>query len=394
MENITCKGFKAAGIASGIKNHKNKDLGIIFSTVPASVVGVFTRNQIKAAPVLLDQLRIKSGLCRGVVANSGNANCCTGIKGMAHARVMSRTAAKALNVKEETFLVASTGVIGQPLPIEKIEAATPKLIQALSTEGFIDFAEAIMTTDSVPKISSRKGLIDSSPYSILAIAKGAGMIRPDMATMLCFICTDAKADNLFLQKTLTKSVNRSLNCITVDGDTSTNDTVLLLSNGRSGAVISTSDHQREFTVLLDDLLMEMAVKLVKDGEGVNKLVKLYVKGATNQSDAKKVVDTIAHSPLVKTAFFGQDANWGRIMMAVGRSGAKIDPEKIDLYFDQIQLVDKSNYCGVDAEKKAAAILKKPEFVVTINLNMGIAKTWILTCDLSFDYVKINADYRS
>jgi glutamate N-acetyltransferase/amino-acid N-acetyltransferase len=394
MEKITCKGFKAAGIASGVKSHNNKDLGIIFSTVPAVAAGVFTRNQIKAAPVLLDQLRIKNGLCRGVVANSGNANCYTGNKGMEHARVMARTAAKALKVEEETFLVASTGVIGQYLPIGKIEASTPVLAQALSAEGFIDFAEAIMTTDTVPKISSRKGLVDSKPYSIIAIAKGAGMIRPDMATMLCFICTDAKIDNPFLQETLTEVVNRSLNCITVDGDTSTNDTVLMLSNGKSGAVLSTSDHRREFTILLDDLLMDMAVKLVKDGEGVNKLVRLCVDGAAGYNDAKKVVDTVAHSPLVKTAFFGQDANWGRIMMAVGRSGAKIDPGRIDLYFDQIQLVEKGNYCGANAEKKAAAILKKSEFIVTINLNMGIAKAWILTCDLSLDYVKINADYRS
>ena len=394
MEKITCKGFKAAGIAAGIKPNNSKDLGIIFTIVPAVVAGVFTRNQIKAAPVLLDQQRIQNGYCRAVVANSGNANCYTGMEGMAHAKMMARAAAYALNLKEENFMVASTGIIGQRLPIEKIERAVPDLVQSLSDEGFTDFAKAIMTTDTVPKISFRKGLVGSNPYSIIAVAKGAGMIRPDMATMLCFICTDAKVDNPFLQEALTEAVNRSLNCITIDGDTSTNDTVLLLANGLSGAILSTSDHKQEFTILLNDLLMDMALKLVKDGEGVTKVVRLCVHGAADYRDAKKVLDTVAHSPLVKTAFFGQDANWGRIMMAVGRSGARIDPERIDLYFDQIQLVEKGSYCGKESEKKAANVLKKAEFVVTIDLNIGSAKAWILTCDLSLDYVSINADYRS
>jgi glutamate N-acetyltransferase / amino-acid N-acetyltransferase len=394
MGKITCKGFKAAGVASGIKPNKSKDLGLIFTEVPAAVAGVFTRNQIKAAPVLLDQKRLKNGSCQAVVANSSNANCYTGVEGMVHAKMMARAAANALNLEEGSLMVASTGVIGQSLPIDKIEKAVPDLAQSLSDEGFTDFAEAIMTTDTVPKISSRKGLVDSNPYSIIAVAKGAGMIRPDMATMLCFICTDAKVDNPFLQETLTKAVNRSLNCITIDGDTSTNDTVLLLANGASGAALSTSDHKQEFTILLNDLLMDMALKLVKDGEGVTKVVRLYVYGAADERDAKKVVDTVAHSPLVKTAFFGQDANWGRIMMAVGRSGAKIAPERIDLYFDQIQLIEKGSYCGKDSEKKATNVLKKTDFIVTIDLNIGNAKAWILTCDLSLDYVRINADYRS
>jgi glutamate N-acetyltransferase/amino-acid N-acetyltransferase len=394
MENVTCKGFKAAGIASGIKSNKSKDLGIIFTKVPAAVAGVFTRNQIKAAPVLLDQQRLKNGYCQAVVANSGNANCYNGIKGMAYAKMMARAAAQALKLEEENLMVASTGVIGQPFPIEKIETAAPDLAQALSDEGFTDFAKAIMTTDTVPKISSRKGLAGSNPYSIVAVAKGAGMIRPDMATMLCFICTDAKVDNPFLQEALTEAVNRSLNCITIDGDTSTNDTVLLLANGLSGAILSTSDHKREFKILLNDLLMDMALKLVKDGEGVTKVVRLCVHGAADERDAKKVVDTVAHSPLVKTAFFGQDANWGRIMMAVGRSGAKIDPARIDLYFDHIQLIEKGMYCGKESEEKATNVLKKTDFFVTIDLNIGNAKAWILTCDLSLDYVRINADYRS
>lgn len=394
MEKATCKGFKVAGMAAGIKANGNKDLGLIYSEVPAVAAGVFTQNKVKAAPVILDQLRLQKGHCRAVVANSGNANCYTGAQGMVHAKIMARSITEALNLPEEECLVASTGVIGQPLPIEKIEASASELVKTLSSDGFDDFAEAIMTTDTVPKVSSRQGLVGRKPYSIVAVAKGAGMIRPDMATMLCFVCTDAKIDNPFLQEALNIAVNRSLNRITIDGDTSTNDTVLLLANGRSGAVLKTFDHKQEFQVLLDDLLMDLARRLVRDGEGVTKVVDVRINGAATLEDAEKVADAIAHSPLVKTAFFGEDANWGRIVAAAGRAGVSFDPERIDLYFDQIQMVDKGLYCGGTAEERATAVLKKPEFTMTLDLNMGKARTWILTCDFSLDYVRINADYRS
>jgi glutamate N-acetyltransferase/amino-acid N-acetyltransferase len=295
---------------------------------------------------------------------------------------------------EEEVMVASTGVIGQPFPIEKIEAAAQTLVKSLSFTGFEDFAMSIMTTDTVPKLSSRKGLCDGKPYSIAATVKGAGMIRPDMATLLCFICTDAAVENPFLQEALKIAVDRSLNRITIDGDTSTNDTTLLLANGQSGAVLKTADHKQEFQLLLNDLLMDLARQVVRDGEGVTKTVEVRIQGAATMEDAEKVADTIAHSPLVKTAFFGQDANWGRIIAAAGRAGAQMDSERVDLYFDQIQIVERGLYCGEEAEKKASAVLKKSEFTVTLDLNIGNAKTWILTCDFSVDYVKINADYRS
>lgn len=394
MDTITCQGFEAAGVAAGIKTNGKMDLGMIYSKVPAVAAGVFTRNKVKAAPVLLDQLRLKQGRCRAVVANSGNANCFTGAKGMVHAKIMARSMAEGLSLPEEEVMVASTGVIGQPLPIEKIEAAAPTLIKSLSFTGFEDFATSIMTTDTVPKLSSRKGLFGDKCYSIVAAIKGAGMIRPDMATLLCFICTDAAVENPFLQEALNSAVDRTLNRITIDGDTSTNDMALLLANGESGAVLKTADHRQEFQVLLDDLLLDLARQVVRDGEGVTKTVDVRIQGAATWEDAEKIADAIAHSPLVKTAFFGQDANWGRIIAAAGRAGAKMDPDRVDLYFDQIQMVEKGLYCGSKAEEMASAVLKKPEFTMTLDLNMGNAKTWILTCDFSVDYVKINADYRS
>jgi glutamate N-acetyltransferase/amino-acid N-acetyltransferase len=215
-----------------------------------------------------------------------------------------------------------------------------------------------------------------------------------MATMLCFVCTDANVDNPYLQQALTIAVSRSFNRITVDGDTSTNDTALLLANGKSEASVITDEHKKDFQLLLDDLLMDLARQLIKDGEGVTKVVEVHVHGAACQEDAEKIADTVSHSPLVKTAFFGEDANWGRIMMAAGRAGAQLNPELVDIYFDQIQLVKKGRYCGKDAEEKTTLILKKPEFSVTLDLNLGTATTWMLTCDFSLDYIKINADYRS
>ncbi|MGD9211120.1 MAG: bifunctional glutamate N-acetyltransferase/amino-acid acetyltransferase ArgJ [Desulfobacteraceae bacterium] len=390
----TLKGFKAAGMASGIKPNGKKDLGILFSEVPAAVAGVFTRNRVKAAPVLLDQLRLQTGYCQGIIANSGNANCFTGEKGMTDAKHMARAVAAELNVSEELFMVASTGVIGQPLPIEKIETASPTMVRNLSSEGFIELAQAIMTTDTVPKLSFKQARIGKKAYSMVGVAKGAGMIRPDMATMLCFVCTDANVDNPYLQQALTIAVSRSFNRITVDGDTSTNDTALLLANGKSEASVITDEHKKDFQLLLDDLLMDLARQLIKDGEGVTKVVEVHVHGAACQEDAEKIADTVSHSPLVKTAFFGEDANWGRIMMAAGRAGAQLNPELVDIYFDQIQLVKKGRYCGKDAEEKTTLILKKPEFSVTLDLNLGTATTWMLTCDFSLDYIKINADYRS
>lgn len=394
METILCPGFKAAGVAAGLKKNNEKDLGLIFSQVPAHVAGLFTSNKVQAAPVLLDKERIKSGVCQAVIVNSGNANCCTGDQGLRDAQAMTKSAATSLGIAEELVLVASTGVIGEPLPIKKIKAAIPGLIAALAPDRFSDLAGAIMTTDTAPKAISRQGELDAKAFTVTGVAKGAGMIRPDMATMLCFVCTDLEVASQLLIKTLKTATDPSFNRITIDGDTSTNDTVIIMANGLSGAVVKTVAHEKIFQRVVDDLLLELAKQIVKDGEGVTKLVEIAVQGAVTEDDARKIANTVADSNLVKTAFFGEDANWGRIIAAVGRAGLDIEPDKIDIFFNDVLMVKNSIGCGRAAEADATKVLKLPEFTVTIDLNMGTGFASILTCDLSVDYVKINADYRS
>jgi glutamate N-acetyltransferase/amino-acid N-acetyltransferase len=394
MEKLLVKGFRAAGIAAGLKKKGKKDLGLLFSQVPANVAGVFTRNRVKASPVLLDMERIKSGVSQAVIVNSGNANCCTGDQGMQDARAMARLAASELGISEDLVLVASTGVIGEPLPINKIEIAVPDLVGSLKPEGISDLARAIMTTDTVPKKVSREGQLEGKTFTVTGVAKGAGMTRPDMATMLCFVCTDVEAESEVLKDTLAKAAERSFNRITIDGDTSTNDTVLVLANGLSGAAIQNSAHKKIFQKVLDEIFLDLAKRLVRDGEGVTKLVEVIVRGAALDTDARKIADAISHSPLVKTAFFGEDANWGRILAAAGRAGAAIDPDKIDVYFDDVQMVKAGMGCGKTIEAEATKVLKKSEFTLAVDLNMGHESYSMYTCDFSLDYVKINADYRS
>ena len=362
--------------------------------MPATVAGVFTRNLVQAAPVQLDRQRIATGVCRALIVNSGNANCCTGDKGMQDAVRMAQLAAAGLEIPENHVLVSSTGVIGQPLPMAKIEAAMPELLNALDAGGVTDFAEAIMTTDTVPKIVTRQAELDARPFTITAMAKGAGMIRPDMATMLCFVLSDIGASPDQLNRMLKQAADRSLNRLTIDGDTSTNDTAILMANGRSGAEILNADHSALFQSVLDDVLIDVSRQLVRDGEGVTKVVEIVVKSASTDEDAARIVNTVAHSPLLKTAFFGEDANWGRIFAAVGRSGVEINPDSIDVFFDEVMMVKDSSGCGEKAEKQATQVLKKSEFKVTIDLKMGDGHASMLTCDFSIDYVKINADYRS
>jgi glutamate N-acetyltransferase / amino-acid N-acetyltransferase len=389
-----CPGFQAAGVTAGIKKKAAPDLGLIHSEVPATVAAMFTRNRVVAAPVVVTRQRAAGGVARAVLVNAGNANCCTGDRGLADARAMGAAAAAGLGLDEEDVLIASTGVIGAPLPIEKVRAAMPALVAALRPDGFEDLARAMMTTDTVPKLVGRKGRLEGLEFTVLAVAKGAGMIRPDMATMLCFVCTDAGVPADVLQAMLRRAVAASLNRITIDGDTSTNDTVLLLANGASGAAVRTAGQQAVFQAVLDDILMDVARRLVKDGEGVTKVVAINVQGALSDADAWRVADTVAHSPLVKTAFFGQDANWGRIMGAVGRAGVPIDPRAVDIFFDTVQMVRAGQGCGADVEAEVTAVMRRPEFSVTIDLHQGSGQAALLTCDFSVDYVKINADYRS
>jgi glutamate N-acetyltransferase/amino-acid N-acetyltransferase len=394
MSNIMCSGFKVAGIAAGLKKKGKKDLGLMVSQVPATVAGVFTKNQVKAAPVILDRRRIKTGVCQAIIVNSGNANCCTGEQGIRDAETMASSAASELGISEDLVLVASTGVIGEPLPIEKIDAAIPTLVNSLQSKEISDLARSIMTTDTVPKMVSAHGVVDGKTFTVTGVAKGAGMIRPDMATMLCFVCTDVKVSSEILKDILVKAVNPSFNRITIDGDTSTNDTVLIMANGLSGAVIQNPTQKDIFQKILDEIFLDLAKQLVRDGEGVTKLVEIIVRNAGSDSDALKIADTVANSPLVKTAFFAEDANWGRIAGAVGRAGVQIDPDKIDIHFDDVQMVKSGMGQGKTVEAEATKVFKRPEFTVTIDLNSGRGSGSILTCDFSLDYVRINADYRS
>jgi glutamate N-acetyltransferase / amino-acid N-acetyltransferase len=394
MATIMCPGFKAAGIAAGLKKKNKKDLGLIFSEVPANVAGMFTRNRVKASPVILDIKRIKSGVCQAIIANSGNANCCTGEQGVRDAETMASLSASELGISEDLVLVASTGVIGEPMPMKKIESAVPNLVRSLQADGIPDVAESIMTTDTVPKMVSGQGVVEGKTFTVTGIAKGAGMIRPDLATMLCFVLTDVNAAPDVLKEVLAPAIDGSFNRITIDGDTSTNDTVLIMANGQSGAAIEKPGHKEMFQKILDQIFLDLAKQMVRDGEGVTKLVEIVVRGAASDSDARKVADTVAHSPLVKTAFFGEDANWGRIIGAVGRAGVEVDPDRIDLYFDDVQMVKAGMGCGKAVEIEAAKVLKKSEFKVAVHLNIGRGSGSVITCDFSVDYVRINADYRS
>jgi len=396
MEPMGCPGFQWAGVCAGIKNWKKKDLGLVVSDAPAAVAAVFTANRVKAAPVLLDMERVASGRCRAIVANSGNANCCTGDAGMAAARAMTRAVAEALGIDDALVLVASTGVIGAPMPTETITGAVPGLVKALHPDGLPDFSESILTTDRFAKSALRNVRLESGVVvTVCATAKGAGMIRPDMATMLCFACTDLQADTDTLSGMLSVAVDRSFNRITVDGDTSTNDTVFLLAGGACGAGLQTDADRQAFQQALDEVLTELARMMVTDGEGATKLIEVRVKGARSDADARRVADTVANSSLVKTAFFGQDANWGRIMAAAGRAGVDLSPDAVDIFFDDVQMVKNGMGCGPEAERKASGVLKQPAICLGIDLNTGgTGAASVLTCDLSVEYVKINADYRT
>lgn len=387
-------GFKAAGIASGLKKNGGKDLGMIFSEVPASVAGIFTTNKVQASSVILARKRIQSGTCQAIIVNSGNANCCTGSKGMQDTLSMSGFASAELEIPDEHVLVASTGVIGEPIPLDKIKSAVPDLIRELKPDGIADLAESIMTTDTVPKVVTATGKIGGKSYAVTGVAKGSGMIRPNMATMLCFVWTDIKISPAVLQEALLASADKSFNRITIDGDTSTNDMAIIMANGLSDAVVNDTSQVESFRAVLDDVLIKLARMIVKDGEGATKMVEITVKGAESDADAIKVAETVAHSNLVKTAFFGEDANWGRIIAATGRAGVPVLPDSIDIFFDDVQMVKDSMGCGKAVEAETTRVLKKPEFGIVIDLNMGEGKASVVTCDFSIDYVKINADYRT
>jgi glutamate N-acetyltransferase/amino-acid N-acetyltransferase len=389
-------GFLFSGISAGIKKDGKRDLGLIYSEVPAQVAGLFTINAVKAAPVQLDMKRIKGGLCQALIVNSGNANACTGSQGLRDVQRVSSWVAKKLGIDERLVFASSTGVIGVPLPVKKIEQEIPKLIEALSPDDWMKTVEAIMTTDTFPKVEVATCRIKGKKIKLCGMVKGAGMICPNVATMLSFLVTDANINVPLLQQMLREAAEGSYNRITVDGETSTNDTVLLLANGKaSHSPIDRMDREAKvFQSMLSEVCGELAKSVVKDGEGATKFIEVLVKGARNSEDAKQAGYSIAHSPLVKTAFFGEDANWGRIISALGHSGVEINPNKVDVLFDKIPIVKGGMGVGGRQEERAGQILKQKSFKVTIDLHQGKNQFSLFTTDLSLDYVKINASYRS
>ncbi len=390
---IKVPGFLAGGVSSGVKNNGKKDLALIYSDTPAMAAGVFTKNIVKAPPVILGMERIKSGLCQAVLVNSGIANAFTGKLGYKDSVLTSKSLANLLGIGEELVIPSSTGVIGGRLPVDKIQKALPKLIKELREDGFKDFAEGIMTTDAFPKYACAHIKLGSKTGTIAVIGKGAGMIAPNMATMLCYILTDINLSKRALSKALSSAVSNSFNKIIVDGDTSTNDTVLLLSSGCLGnrTIPETGPEYTKFEKALTEAATQVAEMIVADGEGATKTVKIIVRGARTEKEAERIARTIGTSLLVKTAFFGEDPNWGRIVAAAGRAGVKFDPDKIDLYFGEHKVL--SNSKEVMDEKKAKRILKNPKFEVTLNIKSGKASSFVIASDLTFEYVKINAHYR-
>ena len=389
-------GFRFAAVAAGLKKSGRLDMALIVADKPALCAGVFTTNKVVAAPVQISAPRIRRGRCQAILVNSGNANACTGEQGRRDALRCGALAAAALGIDEDLVAVSSTGVIGAPLAMTKFEEQVPKLAAQLRADQIDEVAAAIMTTDAFAKSYAVTGEIDGRPYRILGVAKGAGMIHPNMATMLAFILTDAELEGGFVETALRTAVDGSFNCITVDRDTSTNDMVLLLAGGAAGnaPIAAGSEAAEAFQSLLDEVLLELAKMIVRDGEGATKLVRIDVTGAASDAEARQAACSVATSSLVKTAFFGQDANWGRIIAAVGYSGAQVDPEKVDIRFGEVPVVKDGLGTGKELEAKATEVLKTPEFTVSIDLKQGSGRAYYYTSDLTYDYVKINADYRS
>jgi len=389
-------GFKFAATAASIKKSGVLDLALMVADTPAAAAGVFTRNRVKAAPVLIGRDRLRGGKAQAILVNAGNANACNGPRGLETARATCRAAAKLLKIPERLVLPSSTGVIGAPLPGDRIIQALPQLVAGLNPDGLGEVARAIMTTDTRPKASLVKGMIDGREFTLAGIAKGSGMIHPDLATLLVFIFTDAAATPRVLKTLLRQALPTSFNRITVDGDTSTNDTILLLAGGSAGnAVINEAG--AAMTALgeaVTQVMGELARQVVADGEGARHVYRVEVTGAATPAEAKKAALTVALSPLVKTAMAGEDLNWGRIMAALGRARARFDPERVSIDFGPHPVVQNGRGLGPAAEAAAQQVIKSGAFTVTIHLNAGDFADYYDTCDLTEDYIRINADYRS
>ena len=391
---MTPRGFLFSAAEAAIKKPGRKDLALIYSQKEANIAGMFTTNAVKAAPVKLGMKQIKSGRGQAIVVNSGNANACTGKQGLRDAEDMARLVGHNLSIKPSLVYVSSTGVIGTPMPMERINAKISELTNNLDRASLRDVAEAILTTDTFPKIVRKKINIEGKTGIIAGICKGAGMICPHMATMLCFLMTDIDVTASTLQNILKDAVELSFNRVTIDGDMSTNDTVLLMANGMLGntPITEKSQSYEMLRKTLCELTFDLSKLIAQDGEGATKLVEIEVKGAMSASDAEKAAFAVANSNLVKTAIYGNDANWGRIMAALGYSGVKMREEKVDIYFGNVSVVLK----GLSARKdrEAGEVLKGKKVAIRIDLHLGKASAKILTCDITEDYIRINAEYRT
>ena len=391
---VEVPGFRFAGIAAGIKKTGAPDLALIAADEPASAAAVFTKNRVKAAPVRIAMERVRAGHVRAVLVNSGNANACTGKPGLAAARVTTAAVGKALGAPASQIVPASTGVIGALLPAETIERAVPALVGALDVRGSVDFSRAIMTTDQWPKVASARVKLGRTQATVLGIAKGAGMIHPDMATTLGFVTTDADVRPALLHKLLREAVDATFNAISVDGDTSTNDTIVALASGRGAQVRAGSKESRSLVAALIDVLGALGASIVRDGEGAQHAVRIEVSGLASDAQARTVARTIATSPLVKTALHGRDANWGRILAAAGRAGVVFDPDVAAIAIDDVGIVARGMPVGKEAEARAAAIMAGPEYTIRVKLGRGKGAAHYLTCDMGSDYIAVNANYRS
>lgn len=385
------RGFRASGIHCGIKPDR-PDLALVFSEIPASAAGMFTTNKMRSAPVIQNEAKLVSGRARAILINSGNANACTGIQGVADAKAMAAAAAEALGIPADLVLVASTGVIGRPLPMDRISAGIPMAVATLSTDG-MTAARAILTTDAFPKTAAVHVDLGDRRVTIGGIAKGAGMIHPHMATMIAVITTDAAIEPVILRGALRSAVDTTFNCISVDGDTSTSDSVFLLANGAAGVapLPSGGDRYEAFVAGLTDVAGRLARLIVQDGEGTTRLIEFAVRGARTDADARLVGQALMTSLLVKTMFHGAELNWGRLSAAIGRSGADVDPDRVSIAIGGV-LVVRDGVGIPDAYSSAEPLLKESQVSVTIDLGLGDGVFTGWTSDLGESYVKINSGY--
>ncbi len=386
----SAKGFLAGATHSGIKTEDELDLAILYSELPCAAAGVFTTNRVKSAPVILSQKRLSRGQAQAIVVNSGCANACLGQQGIADASEMASLTAKKLEIGAADVLVASTGIIGIPLPMDCIRSGIERI--KLHQNGGHDFARAIMTTDTKPKEIAIKVDAQRSEFIIGGVAKGAGMVHPNLATMLCFITTDALVKADFLQSSLQRAVNASFNMISIDGDTSPSDSVFLLANGLAGNETLGFDNGKAFQEALNEVCIYLAQSMVRDGEGATKLIEVTVEGAIKQTQARQAARAIASSTLVKTAIHGNEPNWGRIVVALGQSGAEIVEGKLDVYLNNTCVMRQGCPTSFGQEEMRAALSASDNALIRVCLNLGNGKATAWGCDLSEEYVTINSEY--